>query len=110
MGGDYAEPALRTAAWKGRYLVIGFPAGIPKIPLNLPLLKGCDIRGVFWGAAREREPAQEAANLRALLALYAAGKLRPKISATFPLSQGGEAIRKLSQREAIGKVVVACTA
>ncbi len=110
VGGDYAEPALRTAAWKGRYLVIGFPAGIPKIPLNLPLLKGCDIRGVFWGAAREREPAQEAANLRALLALYAAGKLRPKISATFPLSQGGEAIRKLSQREAIGKVVVACTA
>jgi NADPH2:quinone reductase len=56
VGGDYAEPALRTAAWRGRYLVIGFPAGILRIPLNLPLLKGCDIRGVFMGAARRQEP------------------------------------------------------
>jgi NADPH2:quinone reductase len=110
VGGDYAEPALRAAAWKGRYLVIGFPAGIPKIPLNLPLLKGCDIRGVFWGAARVNEPAQEAANLRALLALHAAGKIRPKISDCFPLPQGGEAIKKLLRREAVGKIVVACTA
>ena len=110
VGGDYAEPALRAAAWKGRYLVIGFPAGIPKIPLNLPLLKGCDIRGVFWGAARVNEPAQEAANLRALLALYAAGRIRPKISDCFPLPQGGEAIKKLLRREAVGKIVVACTA
>ncbi|NCW56083.1 MAG: NADPH:quinone oxidoreductase family protein [Gammaproteobacteria bacterium] len=65
VGGDYAEPALRTAAWKGRYLVIGFPAGIPKIPLNLTLLKGCDIRGVFWGAFRQQEPAPTCASLPA---------------------------------------------
>jgi NADPH2:quinone reductase len=110
VGGDYAEPALRTAAWKGRYLVIGFPAGIPKIPLNLTLLKGCDIRGVFWGAFRQQEPAQDAANMRALLDLYRAGKIKPKISAILPLPQGGEAIKKLLQREAVGKILVACTA
>jgi len=110
VGGDYAEPALRTAAWKGRYLVIGFPAGIPKIPLNLTLLKGCDIRGVFWGAFRQQEPVQDAANMRALLDLYRAGKIKPKISAILPLPQGGEAIKKLLQREAVGKILVACTA
>ena len=110
VGGDYAEPALRTAAWKGRYLVIGFPAGIPKIPLNLTLLKGCDIRGVFWGAFRQQEPAQDAANMRALLDLYRAGKIKPKISAILPLPQGGEAIKKLLQREAVGQIFVACTA
>lgn len=110
VGGDYAEPALRTAAWKGRYLVIGFPAGIPKIPLNLTLLKGCDIRGVFWGAFRQQEPAQDAANMRALLDLYRAGKINPKISAILPLPQGGEAIKKLLQREAVGKILVSCTA
>lgn len=110
VGGDYAEPALRTAAWRGRYLVIGFPAGIPKIPLNLPLLKGCDLRGVFWGAFREQEPARDAANVRELIALYLAGKIRPKISDRFALPQGGEAIKKLLRREAVGKIVVACTA
>ncbi|MGA1375040.1 MAG: NADPH:quinone oxidoreductase family protein [Steroidobacteraceae bacterium] len=110
VGGDYAEPALRTAAWKGRYLVIGFPSGIPKIPLNLPLLKGCDIRGVFWGAFREQEPARDAANVRELISFYLEGKIRPKISDRFPLPQGGEAIKKLLRREAVGKIVVACTA
>jgi NADPH2:quinone reductase len=110
VGGDYAEPALRTAAWKGRYLVIGFPAGIPKIPLNLPLLKGCDIRGVFWGAFREQEPARDAANVRELISFYLEGKIRPKISDRFLLPQGGEAIKKLLRREAVGKIVVACTA
>ena len=110
VGGDYAEPALRTAAWKGRYLVIGFPAGIPKIPLNLPLLKGCDIRGVFWGAFREQEPARDAANVRELISFYLEGKIRPKISDHFSLPQGGEAIKKLLRREAVGKIVVACTA
>jgi NADPH2:quinone reductase len=110
VGGDYAEPALRAVAWKGRYLVIGFPAGIPKIPLNLPLLKGCDIRGVFWGGAKANDPEQDAANLRKLLELYAADKIHPKISARFSLPQGGEALKKLLRREAIGKIVVACTA
>lgn len=110
VGGDYAEPALRAIAWKGRYLVVGFPAGIPKIPLNLALLKGCDIRGVFWGAFRQLEPVQDAANMRALMTLVREGKVRPKISATFSLPQGGEAIKKLLQREAVGKILVACTA
>ena len=110
VGGDYAEPALRTAAWKGRYLVVGFPAGIPKIPLNLPLLKGCDIRGVFWGAAKVNQPAQEAANLQTLLEFHRTGKIRPKISARFSLPQGGDAIKQLLQRAAVGKIVVACTA
>lgn len=110
VGGDYAEPALRTAAWKGRYLIIGFPAGIPKIPLNLPLLKGCDLRGVFWGAFREQEPARELENVRELIAMHRDGKIRPKISDRFTLPQGGEAIKKLLRREAVGKIVVACTA
>lgn len=110
VGGDYAEPALRAAAWKGRYLIVGFPAGIPKIPLNLPLLKGCDLRGVFWGAFREQEPARDAANVRELIAFYMDGKIKPKISDRFALPQGGEAIKKLLRREAIGKIVVACTA
>ena len=110
VGGDYAEPALRTAAWKGRYLVVGFPAGIPKIPLNLPLLKGCDIRGVFWGAAKVNDPKRDAENTRTLIDLCATGRLHPKISARFSLPQGGEALQKLLRREAIGKIVVECTA
>lgn len=108
VGGDYAEPALRTAAWRGRYLVIGFPAGIPRIPLNLPLLKGCDIRGVFMGAARHHEPEKYAAGLRELLALYVAGKIKPLISARYPLAEGGTAIAQLLRREVIGKIVVEC--
>ena len=106
VGGDYAEPALRAIAWGGRYLVVGFPAGIPKIPLNLPLLKSCDIRGVFWGSLIERDPSRHLANLRELLALYARGALRPRISERFPLAQGAEALRRLASREATGKVVV----
>ncbi len=108
VGGDYAEPALRTAAWRGRYLVIGFPAGIPRIPLNLPLLKGCDIRGVFMGAARRQEPTKYDAALRELLAMYAEGKIHPLVSARFPLAEGGRAIQQLLNREVIGKVVVDC--
>jgi len=74
------------------------------------LLKGCDIRGVFWGAFRQQEPVQDAVNVYALLDLYRAGKIKPKISAILPLPQGGEAIKKLLQREAVGKILVACTA
>lgn len=106
VGGDYAEPALRAIAWGGRYLVIGFPAGIPRIPLNLPLLKGCDIQGVFWGSFAEREPAQHAANVQSLLNLWADGAIQPTISARYPLPQGGTALAKLLQREALGKIVV----
>ncbi len=106
VGGDYAEPALRAIAWEGRYLVIGFPAGIPRLPLNLTLLKGCDVRGVFWGAFVERNPQRHAQNMRALFELHARGLVRPEISERFPLERGGEAITRLARREAVGKVVV----
>ena len=106
VGGDYAEPALRAIAWEGRYLVIGFTAGIPAIPLNLALLKSCDICGVFWGAFRARDPQRNAQLIRDLLALVAAGKVSPRISARFPLDRGGEAIALLENRKAIGKVIV----
>jgi NADPH2:quinone reductase len=110
VGGDYAEAALRAIAWQGRFLVVGFPAGIPKIPLNLPLLKGCDICGVFWGAFAERDPAAHQRIMQSLLEHYRAGRIRPRISDRFSLPQGGEAIKKLLRREAIGKIVVTCTA
>ena len=107
MGGDYAEPALRAMNWQGRYLVIGFAAGeIPRIPLNLALLKSCDILGVFWGAWMERDPQSGFANLKVLANWIAQGKLKPHISARFPLERAGEAIRMLMDRKAQGKVVV----
>ncbi len=106
VGGAYAEPALRSIAWKGRYLVVGFPAGIPSVPLNLALLKGCQIVGVFWGASVFREPDAHAENLSELFDLYAAGKVKPRITARFPLSEGAAAIELLSQRFVLGKVVV----
>ena len=106
VGGDYAEAALRTTAWEGRFLVIGFPAGIPRIPLNLALLKGCDIVGVFWGAAVARDPAGHKRNVGELMDLYAAGKIRPHVSERFPLERAGEAIAHLAARKALGKVVV----
>ena len=106
VGGDYAEPAVRSIAWEGRYLVVGFPAGIPKLPLNLTLLKSCDVRGIFWGAAIDRFPERHEAAVGELAALYAAGKIRPTISARYPLAQAGEAIAALSSRSTTGKVVV----
>lgn len=106
VGGDYAEPALRCIAWEGRYLVVGFPAGIPRLPLNLPLLKGCDIRGVFFGAFVERDPARHRQHVGQLLAWWREGRIRPRIDRTFALAEGGDAIRRLGDRQAIGKVVV----
>ena len=106
VGGDYSEPALRSIAWEGRFCVVGFPAGIAKLPLNLTLLKSCDVCGVFWGAWVAREPAANAAHIATLFELLKAGKINPKISATFPLERGGEAITMLAERKAIGKVVV----
>ena len=106
VGGDYAEPAVRALAWKGRFLVVGFPAGIPKIPLNLTLLKGCQIVGVFWGAHTVREPANHSENLNDLFTLYAAGKVKPRISARYPLAEAGDALQLLSDRKVLGKVVV----
>jgi NADPH2:quinone reductase len=106
VGGAYAEPALRAMAWEGRYLVIGFTAGIPSIPLNLTLLKGCQISGVFWGSHMARNPEAGAREMSELLTLYTKGQIRPKISQRFPLERGGEAIAQLSSRRAQGKLVV----
>ena len=106
VGGAYAEASLRAIGWEGRFLVVGFPAGIPKLPLNLALLKGCDILGVFWGDFVRRNPAQHQDNLKDLMALYAAGKIKPYVSEHFPLERAGESIDWLSARKAMGKVVV----
>ena len=106
VGGDYAEPAVRALAWKGRFLVVGFPAGIPKIPLNLTLLKGCQIVGVFWGAHTMREPQNHAENMGDLFRLYGEGKVRPRISASYPLEKAGDALQLLQDRKVLGKVVV----
>ncbi|MEO5578817.1 MAG: NADPH:quinone oxidoreductase family protein [Sphingomicrobium sp.] len=106
VGGDYAEPALRSIAWEGRYLVVGFPAGIPRLPLNLTLLKSCDVRGVFWGAFAARDPKANAAHVETLFRLWDEGKIAPVVSATYKLERGGEAIAALAARSVIGKVVV----
>ncbi|MFC7537950.1 NADPH:quinone oxidoreductase family protein [Sphingomonas sp. GCM10030256] len=106
VGGDYAEPALRSIAWEGRYLVVGFPAGIPKLPLNLTLLKSCDVCGVFWGAFAMRDPKANAAHVAELFRLWDEGKIAPVVSATYPLERAGEAIAALASRQVIGKLVV----
>ncbi len=106
VGGDYAEPAVRALAWEGRYLVVGFPAGIPKIPLNLTLLKSCQIVGVFWGAFTMREPAKNAGYIEELFRFYKEGKIRPRITQTFPLEQAADALNLLQARKATGKVVL----
>ena len=106
VGGDYTEAALRAIVWEGRLLVIGFPAGIPKLPLNLTLLKSCDVRGVFWGAFAARDPAANAAHIATLFRLWQEGKIAPKVSRTWPLARGGEAIAHMAARQAVGKLVV----
>jgi NADPH:quinone reductase len=106
VGGDYCEPALRSIAWEGRYLVIGFPAGIPRLPLNLTLLKSCDVRGVFWGAFAAREAERNRANITRLFRLWAENRISPLVTETFPLDRGGDAIAKMAARGAIGKLVV----
>lgn len=106
VGGDYAEPALRSIAWEGRYLVVGFPAGIPKLALNLTLLKSCDVCGVFWGAFAARDPQANAAHVATLFDLWAAGKIAPRVTERFAFADGGAAIAKMAARGAIGKLVV----
>jgi NADPH2:quinone reductase len=107
VGGPYAEPALRATAWGGRYLVVGFAAGeIPKLPLNLVMLRGCDVRGVFWGDAVRRDPKAHAANMARVLDWIAAGRLSPRVHATVPLHDIRNAIGMLDRREAAGKVVL----
>jgi NADPH2:quinone reductase len=107
VGGEYAEPALRSIAWQGRYLVIGFAAGdIPRIPLNLVLLKGCQIVGVFWGSFAMREPARNRANAERLFAWIAEGRLAPHIDAALPFDRAAEALERLERREVMGKLVL----
>jgi len=106
VGGDYAEAALRSTAWEGRFLVVGFPAGIPRIPLNLALLKGCQIVGVFWGSWTERDVTENARNNEELLEMYRQGKIKPHVSKRYPLGEAGRAIEELSGRRALGKIVV----
>jgi NADPH2:quinone reductase len=107
VGGPYTEPALRSIAWRGRLLVVGFAAGeIPKIPLNLTLLKGCSIVGVFWGEFTRREPERFAAAMRQLGRWYADGKLKPYVSRTFPLERAADALTLMAERKVTGKVVL----
>ena len=106
VGGAYTEAALRALAWNGRLLVVGFPAGIACVPMNLPLLKGAAIIGVFCGAFMEKEPELSARNFAELIALYEAGAIAPLTSARFPLERCAEAFGLLARREALGKIVV----
>ena len=107
VGGDYAEAALRSIAWGGRFLVIGFAAGaIPKLPLNLVLLKGCDVRGVFWGQFTERFPEKHRANMGEVLQWASEGKLSAHVHAVYPLERIAAALKALANREAKGKILL----
>jgi NADPH:quinone reductase-like Zn-dependent oxidoreductase len=106
VGGDYTEPALRSIAWEGRFLVVGFPAGIARLPLNLTLLKSCDVCGVFWGAFAARDPDANARHVEQLFRWWSEGRIAPKISATYGLADASRAIAALRDRRAIGKLVV----
>lgn len=107
VGGDFTEPAFRAIAWEGRHLVIGFAGGrIPKLPLNLPLLKGASVVGVFWGAWAERRPDEHAENMRELFAFYEEGRIRPHVDARYPLDRFLEAFAAIRERRVKGKVVL----
>jgi NADPH2:quinone reductase len=111
VGGAYTEPAFRSLAWRGRLLVVGFAAGeIPKLPLNLALLKGAAVVGVFWGDFARREPEAFAESVRQLARWYAEGRLRPHVSQTLPLERAAEAIQLLASRKAKGKIVLTTAA
>ena len=107
VGGPYTEPALRSIAWQGRFLVVGFAAGdIPKLPLNLVLLKGCDVLGVFWGSFIERDPEGHRANTRQLLDWCVQGKISSHVHAVYPLAEGKAALKAIAAREVMGKVIL----
>jgi len=107
VGGAYAEAALRSIAWEGRFLVIGFAAGeIPKLPLNLVLLKSCDVLGVFWGSWITRDPAGHRANTEQLLSWVAAGKLSSHVHAIYPLGEAAAALKAIASRTVMGKVIL----
>ncbi|WP_299657938.1 NADPH:quinone oxidoreductase family protein [uncultured Tateyamaria sp.] len=106
VGGDYAEPVIRSMAWGGRFLVVGFPAGIPAIPLNLTLLKSCQIVGVFWGASIYKDPAGHAQNIKDLFDMYGKGLVKPRISASFSMQDAAQALALIADRKVRGKVVL----
>ena len=107
VGGELFDQAVRGLAWNGRLLVVGFASGvIPQLPVNLALLKGAAVVGVFWGAFAQRQPQDNAANFRQLFAWHAEGKIKPLVSKTYPLAEAGSAIEQLAQRKAVGKLVV----
>ncbi|HEX5507768.1 MAG TPA: NADPH:quinone oxidoreductase family protein [Pseudolabrys sp.] len=107
VGGAYSESALRSIAWKGRFLVVGFAAGdIPKLPLNLVLLKGCDVLGVFWGSFIEREPEAYRANMAQLIEWCAQGKLSSHVHAVYPLADAAKALKAIAARQVMGKVIL----
>jgi NADPH2:quinone reductase len=107
VGGKYTEPALRSIAWQGRFLVVGFAAGdIPKLPLNLVLLKGCDVLGVFWGAFIDRDPEGHRANTRQLIDWCVQGKISSHVHATYPLADGIAALKSIAARQVMGKVIL----
>ena len=107
VGGDFTEQALRTMAWNGRHLIVGFAAGeIPKIPANLTLLKGCSVVGVFWGSFTQREPEASAGNMMELMQLYAEGKIDPTVSEVYRFEDYAKALAALTERRVSGKVVL----
>lgn len=107
VGGSYTEPAFRSIAWRGRYLVIGFANGeIPKLPLNLPLLKGASVVGVFWGEFTKREPKANAAAMQELMKWMAEGKIKPHISGRYALAETAQALNDMAARKVTGKIVI----
>jgi NADPH2:quinone reductase len=107
VGGPYAEPAIRALGWRGRFVVVGFAAGeIPRIPLNLLLLKGAELTSLNIGPFQQNEPAEAARNRAELEELWRSGKISPHVSATYPLERVAEALRSLAERRAIGKVLI----
>ncbi len=106
VGGDYSEPAVRSIGWEGRFLVVGFPAGIAKLPLNLTLLKSCDVCGVFWGAFAMRDPKANRSHINRLFKLWDQAMIQPRVSEIFAFADAGKAIQKMADRGAIGKLVV----
>ena len=106
VGGDYSEAALRATAWEGRFLVVGFPAGIAQIPLNLPLLKGCQIVGVFWGNFAMKSPQKNMQNTMALINHYSKGELKPHIDRIYSLHEAPQALQDMMDRKTKGKVII----
>ena len=106
VGGDYTEAALRATAWEGRFLIIGFPAGIAKIPMNLPLLKGCQIVGVFWGSFAARDPNANMKNTMDLITYFGKGQLKPHIHGTYTLENSRQALIDMMDRKVMGKIII----